>query len=211
MTTPNGGGWYAGGGPAYGGGYNAGNYPPTTPGGGGSGGGGGGGGSGRPGWTQGGGGQPTNGYSNFEITVPVNPNRWIPHLSAHPSAATPGSPMTPNNNTGEPHLLLISLAESYLEAAHANGYRAAASKGADEKAYYKLIATGLRCLEAALQCRLQPRMEAMVRLRYAGILHEETDNGDEAESALNKGVCINLLVYLYRLQLLAPANSYAIE
>lgn len=29
----------------------------------------------------------------------------------------------------------------------------------------------------------------MVRLRYAGILHEETENGDEAEDALNKGVC----------------------
>lgn len=206
MTTPNG-GWFAGGGSAYGGGYNTGNYPPTTPsgnGGGGGGGGGsgsggrqawtpGGGGGGRQTWAPGGGGgsggggggHPTNGYSNFEITVPVTPGRW----SSHPGAPAPGSPMTPSSNTGEPHLLLISLAESYLEAAHANGGRAAASRGADEKAYYKLIATGLRCLEAALQCRLQPRMEAMVRLRYAGILHEETENGDEAESALNKGVC----------------------
>lgn len=32
-------------------------------------------------------------------------------------------------------------------------------------------------------------MEALVRLRYARILFEETDNGLEAETALSKGVC----------------------
>ena len=36
--------------------------------------------------------------------------------------------------------------------------------------------------------RLQPRMEALVRLRYARILFEETDNNLEAETALSKGV-----------------------
>lgn len=39
-----------------------------------------------------------------------------------------------------------------------------------------------------LQYRLQPRVEAMVRLRYASILFEETDNLNEAEDALNKAV-----------------------
>ena len=37
--------------------------------------------------------------------------------------------------------------------------------------------------------RLEPRMEAMIRLRYASILHEETDNIMEAETELSKGVC----------------------
>lgn len=32
-------------------------------------------------------------------------------------------------------------------------------------------------------------MEALVRLRYARILFEETDNNLEAETALSKGVC----------------------
>lgn len=32
-------------------------------------------------------------------------------------------------------------------------------------------------------------MEALVRLRYARILFEETDNTLEAETALSKGVC----------------------
>jgi hypothetical protein len=40
--------------------------------------------------------------------------------------------------------------------------------------------------------RLQPRTEALVRLRYARILHEETDNDLEAETALSKGVCFDI-------------------
>lgn len=35
-------------------------------------------------------------------------------------------------------------------------------------------------------------MEALVRLRYARILFEETDNNLEAETALSKGVCNGL-------------------
>lgn len=38
--------------------------------------------------------------------------------------------------------------------------------------------------------RLQPRKEALVRLRYARTLFEETDNDIEAETALSKGVSI---------------------
>lgn len=33
-------------------------------------------------------------------------------------------------------------------------------------------------------------MEALVRLRYARVLFEETDNDLEAETALSKGVCL---------------------
>ena len=32
-------------------------------------------------------------------------------------------------------------------------------------------------------------MEAIIRLRYATILHDETENTIEAEEALSKGVC----------------------
>lgn len=57
--------------------------------------------------------------------------------------------------------------------------------------YYKLIATGLGCLEAALALnKLPPRAEANVRLRYATILSEETDNLTEAEVALTKGIAV---------------------
>lgn len=47
--------------------------------------------------------------------------------------------------------------------------------------------------------RLQPRMEALVRLRYARILFEETDNNLEAETALSKGVGTGYLSLILKL------------
>jgi hypothetical protein len=88
---------------------------------------------------------PTNRYSNFEIAVPVSRRPF-----AHPNSSTPNTPATPSTST-DPHLTLISLAESYFEAAHKNGYQPAMTKGPDARAYYKLVATGLRVLEVALQ------------------------------------------------------------
>ncbi|KAI0471081.1 cohesin loading factor-domain-containing protein [Xylariaceae sp. FL0804] len=57
--------------------------------------------------------------------------------------------------------------------------------------YQKLIATGLGCLEAALATNKLPRrVEARVRLRYASILCDETNNVMEAETALTKGITL---------------------
>ncbi|KAJ9641976.1 hypothetical protein H2199_005191 [Coniosporium tulheliwenetii] len=57
--------------------------------------------------------------------------------------------------------------------------------------YYKLIATGLGCMESVLKnWRLHPRMEAELRLRYAGLLHQETENTAQAESVLSKGITL---------------------
>jgi hypothetical protein len=57
--------------------------------------------------------------------------------------------------------------------------------------YQRLIATSLACLEAVLQKgTLAPREEARVRLRYATLLHEETENLMEAETALTKGIAL---------------------
>ncbi|KHJ33930.1 putative cohesin loading factor [Erysiphe necator] len=93
----------------------------------------------------------------------------------------------------EPDLgkLLISMAEEYFEAA----YKLAActtptvTGNLDEKRL-KLIATGLACLETTLKrvTGLDPRDEACIRLRYAGVLFEETENAMEAETALSKGI-----------------------
>ncbi|GIC88546.1 uncharacterized protein Aud_004941 [Aspergillus udagawae] len=86
-------------------------------------------------------------------------------------------------------VLLLSLADEYLKAAYGHGTMVASSRREMEiEEYYKLVATGLGCLEAVLKnWRLQPRMEALVRLRYARILFEETENDLEAETALSKG------------------------
>jgi len=89
-------------------------------------------------------------------------------------------------------ILLIALAEEYFAAAHKLGSsvaRAMVEDLVDE--YQRLIATGLGCLEAAFKkTRLAPRLEAKVRLRYAGVLFEETENHMEAETALSQGIIL---------------------
>lgn len=47
--------------------------------------------------------------------------------------------------------VLLSLADTYISAAHTSGYKTAVGTAADAGAYYKLVSTGLGCLEAALQ------------------------------------------------------------
>ncbi|KAL1960051.1 hypothetical protein VTO42DRAFT_223 [Malbranchea cinnamomea] len=89
-------------------------------------------------------------------------------------------------------VLLLVLANEYLDAAHSKGTMFAAS-GQDEQLeeYFKLVATALGCLEVVLRMKkskLQPRTEALVRLRYAKILYEETDNDADAEITLSKGI-----------------------
>ena len=88
--------------------------------------------------------------------------------------------------------LLVALAEEYFQAAHELAPTAAVSMSvADVEAYGGLIATGLGCLDTALKrVKLQPRMEANIRLRYAGVLYEETENSMEAETALSKGIAL---------------------
>ncbi|KAJ5127596.1 hypothetical protein N7448_008375 [Penicillium atrosanguineum] len=97
---------------------------------------------------------------------------------------------SPPNPPVDYQVLLLSLADEYLNAAHRHGTKMAlATRQGDIEGYYKLVATGLGCLEAVLKnWRLQPRKEALVRLRYARILFEETENDLEAETALSKGI-----------------------
>jgi Cohesin loading factor len=88
--------------------------------------------------------------------------------------------------------LLIALAEEYFVAAHKIGPSVTRVMSKDlVNEYQKLIATGLGCLESTFKkMRLAPRMEAKVRLRYAGVLFEETENYMEAETALSQGIIL---------------------
>lgn len=53
------------------------------------------------------------------------------------------------------------------------------------------MAAGLGCLETLLRAfKLPPEVEANVRLQYATILNEETENSLEAEEVLDKGIRI---------------------
>ncbi|KAH8821552.1 cohesin loading factor-domain-containing protein [Xylogone sp. PMI_703] len=121
----------------------------------------------------------------------VNPQ----HITRPPPETTLQTPSAAREPTEPPldyPMILISLAEEYFDAAHDIGASVALSmEQGDIEEYQKLIATGLGCLETVLKnFRLAPRLEAKVRLRYAGILHEETDNYMEAEMALSNGVAL---------------------
>lgn len=88
--------------------------------------------------------------------------------------------------------VLTCVANDCFRTAHAAVQDVATSLDqASMDEYYKLIATGLGCLEAALALnKLPPRSEANIRLRYATVLCEETDNLTEAEVALTKGIAV---------------------
>ncbi|KAF2179111.1 hypothetical protein K469DRAFT_674812 [Zopfia rhizophila CBS 207.26] len=89
-------------------------------------------------------------------------------------------------------VLLLSMADEYVAAARGMGPLAAmAQREADLNRYYKLMATGLGCMETILKrFNLAPRKEAQLRLRYASLLIEETENNVEIEDVLIKGLSL---------------------
>lgn len=98
-------------------------------------------------------------------------------------------------------ILIVSLAEEYFEAAHALAPSVSISMSAQPlQEYHKLIAAGLGLLDTALKrVKMTPRVEANMRLRYAGVLYEETENSMEAETTLGKGIvlCDRVCLFLY--------------
>lgn len=125
--------------------------------------------------------------------IPRQPAETRQRIASTPVAApkpAPQAPMAPQPPPIDYQTLLLSLAEDYLAAAHAEGsLKALREREIDTRRYYKLIATGLGCLETLLnRFRMQPHMEAIVRLRYASVLYDETDNMMEAEQSLSDGI-----------------------
>ncbi|EEH22187.2 hypothetical protein PABG_04398 [Paracoccidioides brasiliensis Pb03] len=127
------------------------------------------------------------------LQAPPRKSPSLKHMRSKSPVKMP-QPQQHDPGVGKPaidyHVLLLSLADEYIDAAHSQGTALAVERNEVETdEYYKLIATGLACLNAVLKnWKLQPRTEALVRLRYARILYEETENDSEAESALSKGV-----------------------
>jgi acyl-CoA reductase-like NAD-dependent aldehyde dehydrogenase len=86
----------------------------------------------------------------------------------------------------------MCVAEECLATARSNLQDVvSASTGQPILQYQRLIATALSCFEAALKnSRLTPRQEAKIRLRYASVLYEDTENLMEAETALSTGITL---------------------
>ncbi|KAK4997782.1 hypothetical protein LTR66_002873 [Elasticomyces elasticus] len=104
------------------------------------------------------------------------------------AASVPPAPETPVDF----QVLLLSLAEECIAAAHGMSATLARTQDdAEVERYYQLLATGMGCMESALnRFKLQPRAEATLRLRYANLLHEETSNEMAAEAVLTKGIAL---------------------
>lgn len=116
-----------------------------------------------------------------------------PAISARSPSISKRSPAaTPRPKTFNPVPILAAVAEECLGNAHAAVHDVAMSLEAEQvEDYRKLIVTGLTCLEAAFQNnKLAPREEARLRLRYAAVVQEETEDLMEAETVLSKGIAL---------------------
>lgn len=130
-------------------------------------------------------------------------NQYIPreipsYNSFHDGAGDPISPRpeTPRASQQRPSVdrarILLTLAEEFIDGAHDLGSACETSyDGQEEEKYYNLLATGLGCIEAVLlKCKLQPGQEAAVRLYHGRLLYEETEDMNEAEETLCKGIAL---------------------
>ncbi|KAJ5009734.1 MAU2 chromatid cohesion factor-like protein [Colletotrichum sp. SAR 10_99] len=141
---------------------------------------------------------PEPNHANSPVVQPArSPSlaRKSPAISSmnSPAVSSRGSPaLSTKARSYDTTAILIHVAEECFEKAHRGVQKVAASLVEEQvREYQKLITTGLACLEAAFQSnRLSPRQEARARLRYASILCEETENLQEAETALSKGITI---------------------
>lgn len=87
---------------------------------------------------------------------------------------------------------MIHVAEECLGKAQAAAPRLVNSCSEEGLAeYHKMVATGLTCLDRAIASgKLSGRVEAKARLRYAGIVLEETEDLMYAETMLSQGIAL---------------------
>jgi hypothetical protein len=88
--------------------------------------------------------------------------------------------------------MLLSAADEYVAAARGMSARVVQTqREADVEQYQKLMATGLGCMDTVLRdFNLLPRDEAKLRLRYASLLVEETENTAEIDEVLAKQISL---------------------
>lgn len=89
---------------------------------------------------------------------------------------------------------LLALSDDYINAAYSLSGSLSGAEVSEEllDSYQSLLATGMGCLDSVLKnYRIaDARKEARIRLRYASLLYEETENLTEAEECLSKGITL---------------------
>lgn len=124
-----------------------------------------------------------------------HPKVVIPRPSSHqltsPTKAAPAQ-LPQKVLPADLSVMLLSAAEEYIAAARGMGSNIARQKkNGDVQQYYKLVSTAMGCMDAVLRkYNMQPRDEARLRLRYASLLIEETDNTTEIDEILSKGISL---------------------
>ncbi|KAF2810880.1 uncharacterized protein BDZ99DRAFT_441490 [Mytilinidion resinicola] len=112
-----------------------------------------------------------------------------PSRSASVLSTTPQASPSPGGATDYNPLLLL-LAEEYIEAAHGMGPTVSLTHQ-DQETYYKLMSTGMGCMDAVLlNYKLHPATEGQIRLRFATLLHNETNNDAKTDQVLNHGIML---------------------
>jgi hypothetical protein len=99
-------------------------------------------------------------YNQWASAAPQTTPQGIryPHHAASGHHAVTHSPVPYSQHQQQPvpqgpdmPTVLLSLADTYITTAHVNGYKSVQGSDSQVKAYCKLVATGLGCLEMALQ------------------------------------------------------------
>lgn len=125
-------------------------------------------------------------------TKKAHPQVVIPRSSTHQLTPTKHPQPPPKNLPVDCSVVLLSAADEYVAAARSmSGLILRGKKEADLQQYYKLMATGMACMDAVLKnFSMLPRDEARLRLRYASLLVEETDNTTEIDDVLSKQITL---------------------
>ena len=133
--------------------------------------------------------------------VPAPQKRSTQHVIKQ-QAAPVSSPLTELNSsqlppTPEVHIdyqaVLLALADEYISAAYSMSASLATSDEEDLcEEYHIFISTAMGCLESVLinYRQIDNRTEARIRLRLATLMVEETNNVEEVEQVLSKGIAL---------------------
>lgn len=165
-------------------------------------------------------GEPQQGH----VAARPQQKRWHPSALPNPSILGPEKRappvVTPVITADLPidyRLLLLSLADDYIAQARLlTADIVDRERDAAPEQYYRLMATGMRCLERCISTHSpgeDHRAEALLRLRYAVLLYEETDNKEELETLLGLSISFcernRLLDLKYSLQHLQSRTMFA--